>query len=97
MTIELIISGIAVLLTVITNIAVMAYFAGMLKSNQIHQKEMLELLQKEFKENFDRIEKKQDKHNNVVERQYKTESDVEVLFEKIDVANHRIYDLENKM
>ena len=52
MTIELIISGIAVLLTVITNIAVMAYFAGMLKSNQIHQKEMLELLQKEFKENL---------------------------------------------
>ena len=97
MTIELIISGIAVLLTVITKIAVMAYFAGMLKSNQLHQKEMLELLQKEFKENFDRIEKKQDKHNNVVERQYKTESDVEVLFEKIDVANHRIYDLENKM
>lgn len=94
MTIEMIVSAIAVLVTVIGNIAVMAYFAGTLNSNQVHQKEMLELLQQEFKENFERIEKKQDKHNNLIERTYKMESDLELLHEKIDVANHRISDLE---
>lgn len=40
------------------------------------------------------IEQKLDKHNNVVERVYKLESDQAVLFEKQDVANHRIKDLE---
>lgn len=50
-----------------------------------------------FEEKLSAIEKKQDKHNSVIERQYKTESDIEVLFEKIDVENHRIADLENKM
>lgn len=40
------------------------------------------------------IEQKLDKHNNVVERVYKLETDQAVLFEKQDVANHRIKDLE---
>lgn len=40
------------------------------------------------------IEKKLDKHNNVVERVYKLEQDQAVIMEKQRVANHRIDDLE---
>lgn len=40
------------------------------------------------------IEKKLDKHNNVVERVYKLEQDQAVITEKQKVANHRIDDLE---
>lgn len=40
------------------------------------------------------IEQKLDKHNNVVERVYKLETDQAVLAEKQAVANNRIKDLE---
>ena len=42
------------------------------------------------------IEKKLDKHNNVVERVYKLEQDQAVILEKQSVANHRIHDLEEE-
>lgn len=42
------------------------------------------------------IEKKLDKHNNVVERVYKLEQDQAVIMEKQSVANHRIHDLEEE-
>lgn len=35
-----------------------------------------------------------DKHNNVIERTYRLEREVALHEEKIDVANHRIADLE---
>ena len=40
------------------------------------------------------LEKKQDKHNGVIERMFKVEEDVAVLKEKVKVENHRIDDLE---
>lgn len=43
---------------------------------------------------IEQLEKKVDKHNNLVERTYKLEEKQEVLLEKITVANHRIDDLE---
>lgn len=96
MNISIIISGIGLFVTVIINIAAMAYFAGTLKANQEHQKEDVNALKLEFKEHFDRLEKKQDKHNNLMERQYKLEGRVQVMDEKIEVANHRIADLERE-
>ena len=42
------------------------------------------------------IEKKLDKHNNVVERVYKLEQDQAVIMEKQSVANHRIHNLEEE-
>lgn len=42
------------------------------------------------------LEKKVDKHNNVVERMYDLEGRAEVYEEKIKVANHRIDDLEKR-
>lgn len=40
------------------------------------------------------LEKKVDKHNNVIERVFKLEDNDVLLEEKIKVANHRIDDLE---
>jgi flagellar motor component MotA len=40
------------------------------------------------------LEKKVDKHNQVVERVFKIEGELGTVNEKIDVANHRIKDLE---
>lgn len=43
---------------------------------------------------IEQLEKKVDKHNNVVERMYALEERVTVAEEKIKVENHRIDDLE---
>lgn len=40
------------------------------------------------------LEKKVEKHNNLVERQYNIENIQAVLSEQMKVANHRIDDLE---
>lgn len=40
------------------------------------------------------LEKKQDKHNNVIERTFELEKRADVFEEKIKVANHRIDDIE---
>lgn len=42
------------------------------------------------------LEKKVSKHNNLVERTYHLEGDMDVVHEQIKVANHRINDLEHK-
>lgn len=40
------------------------------------------------------LEKKQDKHNDVITRMFVAEKNIEVHAEQIKVANHRIDDLE---
>ncbi len=42
------------------------------------------------------LEKKVDKHNQVVERMYEAEKEISVIDEEIKVANHRISDLEDE-
>ena len=42
------------------------------------------------------LEKKVEKHNNVIERTYKLEEESAVHTEQIKVANHRIDDLEKQ-
>lgn len=44
---------------------------------------------------IEQLEKKQDKHNQLIERVYECESKIELQEEKIKVANHRIDDLEH--
>ena len=44
----------------------------------------------------DELKKEADKHNNLVERTFELEKDVEVIRNDIKVANHRIDDLEKK-
>lgn len=94
LSLELMLSGIGLFITVLVNIAAIAYFAGSLNTNQAHQKEMIQELKNEFSKQFESLEKKQDKHNSVIERQYCVEGAIKVLEEKVEVANHRIADLE---
>lgn len=82
------------ILSIVVNLSAIAFFAGTLKSTQEYQKRMIDNLQKEFEKNFKRLEEKQDKHNTLIERMYKVEGCINVLNEKLDVANHRINDLE---
>ena len=46
---------------------------------------------------LDELEKKQDKHNEVIERTYELEKQTAIHDEEIKVANHRIADLEKKI
>ena len=59
-------------------------FAGIITSSKLTQYRIKEL------------EKKQDKHNAVIERTYKLEERMELVEERQKVANHRIADLEGK-
>lgn len=59
-------------------------FAGIITSSKLTNYRLQEL------------EKKQDKHNQVIERTYKLEERVQVIEELQKVANHRISDLEMK-
>ncbi len=43
---------------------------------------------------IEQLEKKVEKHNQVVDRVYELEKHVDVIDEEIEVANHRISDLE---
>lgn len=45
---------------------------------------------------LEQLEKKVDKHNQVVERTYALEEKTGLLEERVKVANHRIDDLERK-
>lgn len=45
---------------------------------------------------IEQLEKKQDKHNTLIERMYAVEDKVALLDERQRVANHRIDDLEHK-
>ena len=59
-------------------------FAGILTSSKLTEYRLKEL------------ERKQDKHNEVIERTYKLEERMELVEERQKVANHRISDLEEK-
>lgn len=45
---------------------------------------------------IEQLEKKVEKHNNVIERVYNLEKDEAVIIEDLKVANRRIEDLEKK-
>lgn len=44
---------------------------------------------------LEQLEKKVEKHNNIIERTYKLEEEEKITEEKIKVINHRIDDLEH--
>lgn len=45
---------------------------------------------------LEQLEKKVEKHNNLVERQYNIEKITAVLSEDLKVVNHRLEDLESR-
>lgn len=76
-----------------TNIVIAALgFAGALAGAYFSNRKAQALMEYRLEE----LEKKVDKHNNLVERTYRLEEQGAILEEKIKVANHRIDDLEDK-
>lgn len=45
---------------------------------------------------IEQLEKKVDKHNNLIERMFRAEEAINILDEKVKVANRRIDDLEER-
>lgn len=50
----------------------------------------------EIKKDIEHLTEKVNKHNHLIEKTYALEADMQLVKEKIAVANHRIEDLENK-
>lgn len=73
-----------------------AIVVGLINSRVQHNQLMCELDKHSEMNRYriEELEKKVDKHNNLVERTYHLEEETRVLGEKLKVANHRIDDLE---
>lgn len=69
-----------------------------INANANHKKLLSELEKRDELQMYrvEQLEKKVDKHNNLVERTYHLEEQASLHDEKIRVANHRIDDLEKK-
>lgn len=63
---------------------------GVWMQNRKHNRDISELI--EYR--VSKLEEKQDKHNNMIERVYQLEVAVELLDNKIKSSNYRIKDLE---
>lgn len=62
------------------------------RATKIQHEKTISLIDYQLQE----LQKKVEKHNNIVERTYKLEELTAIQEEKIKVANHRIEDLENQ-
>ena len=69
---------------------------SIINSNYQHRRLLAELEKHDEMNAYriEQLEKKVDKHNNLVERTYRLEEAQSLTEEKIKVANHRIDDLE---
>ena len=67
-----------------------------INANSNHKKLLAELEKHDELQAYriEQLERKQDKHNNLIERTYELERRADINDEKIKVANHRIDDLE---
>lgn len=65
---------------------------GVWLQNRKHNRDISELI--EYR--VGKLEEKQDKHNNMIERVYQLEGAVELLDNKIKSSNYRIKDLEEE-
>ena len=76
--------------------AAAAIVVSIINSNYQHRRILAELEKHDEMNAYriEQLEKKVDKHNNLVERTYRLEEEAHVLDEKVKVANHRIDDLE---
>lgn len=79
--------------------AAAAVLVCIINSNVQHHKLLSELDKRDELQAYriDQLEKKVDKHNQVIDRTYKLEQDELLIEEKIKVANHRIEDLEHTL
>jgi len=84
--VALITGGLTLVGTIITN----AYTHKRVKAEQAQQTQLILY-------RMEQLEKKVEKHNNLIERTFQLEKRADVVDEKIKVANHRIEDLEKEV
>ena len=79
--------------------AAAAILVCVINSEINHRKLLSELEKRDDLQAYriEQLEKKVDKHNNLVERTYHLEEKASLYEEKIRVANHRINDLEQRI
>lgn len=73
-----------VLLGIVVNLISIAYFAGVHSQAQKNLKESINELKEHFKERFESLEKKQDKHNNLIERMVRVEDSTKSAHKRIN-------------
>ena len=78
--------------------AVAAIVVAIIQSKAQHNQFLAELDKRDAlqSQRLEQLEKKMDKHNNLIERIYILEKASAVMQNDIKVANHRIDDLENR-
>ena len=78
--------------------AAAAIVVGLINSRAQHNKLIAELDKRDELQAYriEQLERKVDKHNQVIAHTYKLEECTELLGERIKVANRRIDDLEHK-
>lgn len=71
---------------------------SIINANANHTKLMQELKARDELQLYriEQLEKKQDRHNQVIERTFRLEEHASIVDEKLKVANHRIDDLEKE-
>lgn len=78
--------------------AVASIIVAVIQSKTQHSQTLAELDKRDALQvqRIDQLEKKMDKHNNLIERTFALETATAVMQNDIKVANHRIDDLEKK-
>lgn len=78
--------------------AAAAIIVAVVQSRAQHSKTLAEMDKRDAlqAQRIEQLEKKMDKHNQLIERTYKVEKAIELIDKDIKVANHRIEDLERK-
>lgn len=78
--------------------AVAAIVVAVIQSRAQHNQVLSEMDKKDAlqAQRIEQLEKKMDKHNQLIERTYAVEKRIELIEKDIKVANHRIEDLEKK-
>ena len=78
--------------------AIAAIIVAVIQSKALHSKTLAEMDKRDAlqAQRIEQLEKKMDKHNQLIERTFDLEKKAEIHEEKIRVANHRIDDLERK-
>lgn len=76
--------------------AVAAIIVAVVQSRSQHSRVLFEMDKRDAlqAQRIEQLEKKMDKHNQLIERTYSVEKRIELLEKDIKVANHRIGDLE---
>ena len=78
--------------------AIAAILVAVIQSRAQHNQVLAELDKRDAlqAQRIEQLERKMDKHNELIERVYRLEQHTVLTDEQIRVANHRIEDLEHK-